>query len=151
MRSLSMPPSVIRSLAVLAAVVVLAPAHGWTQAAGETSAATVPPNNAGLFPDPAPVRLEKASLRSLLEALGHRDGNAAGPMVWQLLAVMFKAREQGTGPSEFLAAGYRAERLKGTDAGTVQNCLLSAWAGAQTLALFTPENIALMERGAAPR
>ena len=37
-------------------------------------------------------------------------------MIWQLLAAMFKARELGTGPSEFLAAGYRAERLKGTDA-----------------------------------
>ncbi|MEI9894140.1 MAG: hypothetical protein WDN28_09700 [Chthoniobacter sp.] len=33
----------------------------------------------------------------------------------------------------------------------MQNCLLSAWSGAQTLGLFTPENIALMERGTPPR
>jgi hypothetical protein len=119
--------------------------HGLTQ--GATPAAAAVP---GLFPDAQPVRVEKASLRGLLDALQRRDQDRAKPMVWQMLAAMSKAREQGTGPSEFLAAGYRAERLKGSDAASVQNCLLSAWAGAQTLALFTPENIALMERGAAP-
>ena len=55
-----------------------------------------------------------------------------------------RLRELGAGPSELLAAGYRAERLKGSDAADVQNCLLSAWAGAQSMALFAPENIALM-------
>jgi hypothetical protein len=103
-----------------------------------------------LFPDAAPVLVEKASLRALLDALGRRDAERLQPMIWQLLAAMFKARETGTGPSEFLAEGYRAERLKGSDAAAVQNCLLSAWAGAQTQALFTPENLALLERGAAP-
>lgn len=109
------------------------------------------PTSGGLFPDPAPVVVQKASLRGLLDILKRKDAEAAGPMIWQLLAAMFKARELGTGPSEFLAAGYRAERLKGSDAADVQNCLLSAWAGAQTLALLVPENIALMERGTAPR
>jgi hypothetical protein len=139
------------SLIVLAAGLVLcAMPHGWAQAPA-SAAAPAAPSNGGLFPDSEPVLVEKASLRGLLDILTRGDGEAARPMTWQLLAAMWKAREQGTGPSEFLAAGYRAEKLKGMDAATVQNCLLSAWAGAQTLALFTPENIALMERGASPR
>ncbi len=126
---------------------LFAPPQSWAQAA-ETPAA---PNSPGLFPNAAePVLVEKATLRGLLAAMARQDGETAGPMIWQLLAAMSKARELGTGPSEFLAAGYRAERLKGSEAADVQNCLLSAWAGAQTMALFTPENIAWMEQGTAP-
>jgi hypothetical protein len=121
--------------------------HGWAQA----GATPKPPSNGGLFPDPEPVLIEKATLRNLLEALARKDEDTTKSIVWQFLATMFKAHEQGVGPSEYLAAGYKAERLKGTDAATVQNCLLSAWTGAQSMALFTPENIALMERATAPR
>ncbi|MEP6671132.1 MAG: hypothetical protein ABJF10_18370 [Chthoniobacter sp.] len=142
----------ILSLSVaVAGSMLLALSHGWTQTAGKAAAPTAPPADPGLFPDPEPVLVKKASLHGLLEVLLLKDGEMVGPMIWQLLATMSKAKDQGTGPSEFLAASYRAERLKGSDAAEVQNCLLSAWAGAQSLALFTPENIALMERGAAPR
>ena len=95
--------------------------------------------------------MEKATLHGLLQALGAQDHETVTQMTWQLLAAMASAKGQGIGPSEFLAAGYRAERLKGTDAAAVQSCLLSAWTGAQTLALFTPENMAAMEQGNAPR
>ena len=145
-------PSTLLSISVVVAGSMLFPlSQGWTQVAGKAEATTAPPASPGLFPDPEPVLVKKASLRGLLEVLRLKDGEMAGPMIWQLLATMFKAKELGTGPSEFLAASYRAEQLKGTDAAAVQHCLLSAWSGAQSLALFTPENIALMERGAAPR
>ncbi|MDR3403614.1 MAG: hypothetical protein P4L99_14035 [Chthoniobacter sp.] len=135
---------------VVVGLVLFTVPQGRAQATKKTGAPAAPAPG-GLFPDPEPVLVPKASLRGLLEALLIKDSETAGPMIWQLLAAMFKARELGTGPSEFLAAGYRSERLKGSDAGEVQNCLLSAWSGAQTLGLFTPENIALMERGTSPR
>jgi len=132
------------------ALLLMAVSDGWTQPVETPVKSPGAPTGSGLFPDAGPVLVEKASLRGLLEALERKDIDTAGPMIWQLLAAISKSRGQGIGPSEFLAAGYRAERLKGTDAGTVQNCLLSAWGAAQSLALLTPENLALMERGSAP-
>jgi len=117
--------------AVIVALTLLAVPHGRTQAVKGAAAAPPPPANSGLFPDPEPVLVPKASLRGLLEVLLLKDGEMAGPMIWQFLAAMSKAHDLGAGPSEFLAAAYRTERLKGSDAGTVQNCLLSAWSGAQ--------------------
>jgi len=119
-------------------------------AAGNAPVAPKPAANGGLFPDPEPVLVEKATLRNLLDAVARKDDQTVTPIVWQFLAAMSKSKEQGVGPSEYLAAAYKAERVKGTDAATVQNCLLSAWAGAQSLALFTPDNTARMERGTAP-
>ena len=119
-------------------------------AAGNAPAAPRPAASGGLFPDPEPLLVEKATLRNLLGALLKKDGTTAEPIIWQFLATMSKSKDQGIGPSEYLAGAYKAERLKGTDAATVQNCLLSAWAGAQSLALFTPDNITRMERGGAP-
>ncbi|EDY19705.1 hypothetical protein CfE428DRAFT_2881 [Chthoniobacter flavus Ellin428] len=113
-------------------------------------AAAKPAANGGLFPDQEPVLVEKATLRNLLDAVARKDAATVTPIVWQFLAAMSKSKDQGVGPSEYLAAAYKAERVKGTDAATAQNCLLSAWAGAQSLALFTPDNIARMERGTAP-
>jgi hypothetical protein len=139
-----------------AAVMVLLLAAGpvsYGQKPGKGAAPTPAPAPAsgGLFPDAVPALVEKASLRNLLETVRRKDMEGAAPMIWQLVAAMAKARESGVNPSEYLAAGYRAERLKGSDAADVQNCLLSAWSAAQTMALLTPENLALMERGTAPR
>ncbi|HSI13253.1 MAG TPA: hypothetical protein VK961_14475 [Chthoniobacter sp.] len=132
----------------------LAEACVWAQAtrpgAAPQPAAPVPANPS-LFPEPEPKLVEKASLQGLLKALGAQDHESVTQMTWQLLAAMAVAKGQGISPSEFLAAGYRAEHLKGTDAAAVQGCLLSAWMGAQTLALFTPENMAVMQQGNAPR
>lgn len=120
------------------------------QAAESAVGAPKPAASGGLFPDPEPLLVEKATLRNLLDALSKKDGTTAEPIIWQFLATMSKSKDQGVGPSEYLAGAYRMERLKGTDAAAVQNCLLSAWAGAQSLALFIPENIVRMERGGAP-
>ena len=160
MRSQTLPrPAALPVILVAAGLLSLATPQAWTQKGGSKGG---PKNGAPseqpaspLFPDAAapeaaPAPAPRASLRGLLEALQSRDTKTAAPMIWQLLATMSKAREQEVGPSEFLAAGYRAERLKGSAAAAVQNCLLSAWAGAQSQALFTPENIALMERGVPP-
>jgi hypothetical protein len=131
----------------VAGLLLLAASSGWSQVPKAPAAAPVP----GLFPDPEPRLVERASLHGLLQALAAQDHETVTQMTWQLLASMARSKEQGMGPSEFLAAGYRSERLKGSDAATVQSCLLSAWTGAQTLALFTPENLAAMEQGNAPR
>ena len=122
----------------------------WAQTAGQGPAAPTAANPS-LFPEPELKLVEKATLRGLLQALGTQDQATVTQMTWQLLAAMAIVKGQGIGPSEFLAAGYRTEHLKGTDAAAVQSCLLSAWTGAQTLALFTPENMAVMEQGNAPR
>lgn len=151
MRNYPISHPVLSSCAVLGAGLLLfTEPFQRTQAAENAPAAAKPAANGGLFPDAEPVLVEKATLRTLLDALGRKDGETTAPIIWQLLAVMSKSKDQGVGPSEYLAAGYKAERLKGTDAAAVQNCLLSAWAGAQSLALFTPDNIARMERGGAP-
>lgn len=92
-----------------------------------------------------------ATLRSLAAALKTQDREQAGRLTWRLLAALAHAKEQGMGPSEYLAAGYRAERLGVADSSPVQHCLLEAWASAQSMALFTPENLALMDRGESPR
>lgn len=133
---------------------LLAGSSAWAQAAGNGAAApSAPPSpaNPSLFPEPEPRLVPKASLRGLVQALGAQDAETVAQMTWQLLAAMAKAKEQGVSPSEFLANGYRAEHVKGTDAAAVQSCLLSAWTGAQTMALFSPENVAAMEQGNAPK
>ncbi len=138
----------------MAGLAFLAASSGWSQAPKAPAVAPAAPAAApvpGLFPDPEPRLVERASLHGLLQALSAQDRETVTQMTWQLLVSMARAKEQGIGPSEYLAAGYRAERLKGSDAAAVQSCLLSAWTGAQTLALFTPENMALMEQGNSPR
>ena len=152
-------PPLFSSITLAAGIFSLPSGAIWAQ--GAAKGATIPaapattpapaPGNPGLFPDAEPRLVARASLQGLLQALNAQDQETVTQMTWQLLAAMAKAKEQGVGPSEYLAAGYRAERLKGTDAAAVQSCLLSAWTGAQTLALFTPENLAAMEQGNAPR
>lgn len=92
-----------------------------------------------------------ATLRSLNVALATQDREQAAKLTWRLLAAMARAKEQGAGPSEYLAAGYRAEKLGVAESAPVQQCLLGAWASAQSMWLFTPENLARMDRGESPR
>jgi len=94
---------------------------------------------------------EAPTLRGLAAALAQQNRDVAVRMSWQFLAAMARSREQGVSPSEYLAAGYRGEKLNAAESAAVQNCLLGAWRTAGGLALFTPENIALMERGESPR
>jgi hypothetical protein len=95
--------------------------------------------------------LEIATLRGLASALARQDRENASRLTWRLLATMARVRQQGIGPSEYLAASYRTEKLRPAESVPVQRCLLVAWSAAQSLYLFTPENLALMDRGESPR
>ncbi|MEI9894141.1 MAG: hypothetical protein WDN28_09705 [Chthoniobacter sp.] len=88
----------------IAGLLLIAAPGGWAQAGKGAGAPSAVPGSSGLFPDAEPVLVPQASLRGLLEALLLKDGEAAGPQIWQLLAAMFRAKDAGTGPSEFLAA-----------------------------------------------
>lgn len=148
MRATLLRRPLLLSIVTVGAFLVAGAPAAENRAAAPAAAAPAAP---GLFPEPEPRLVEKATLRGLLQALAAQDHETVTQMTWQLLAAMAKAKEQGMGPSEFLAAAYRAERMKGSDAAAVQSCLLSAWTGAQTMALFSAENVAAMEQGNAPR
>jgi hypothetical protein len=127
------------SLAVIAgAIFIVQNGH-----AAERPAPQIPAN-ASVAPD------GPATLRSLATALATEERELAGRLTWRLLAAMARAKEQGTGPSEFLAAGHRAERLRIAESAPVQRWLLGAFSSAQTMMLFAPENLAFMDRGESP-
>src|SRR5437868_4668347 len=80
------------SIATAAGVFFLVGASAWAQAAGKGAVAAPPtapaPPVPGLFPEPEPRLVEKATLHGLLQALGAHDHETVTQMTWQLLAAM---------------------------------------------------------------